>query len=140
MVLQTLFSAQQCFDQLLLLTLSKLDKLQAILKQQAMSTDSASSTAALISALRQHFSASQVWLVDKTTTMSPLNLARLELETLSDLLQSAELSVTNRGAIGMIIRSLSTYANLLQNQAEHLRHQHLRHTHKAPSVAAIALH
>lgn len=140
MVLQTIYSAQQCFEQLLMVTLAKLDKLESILKQQRLSEVDAAVAASLLSNLRLYFSSSQVWLVDKTITESPLKLAHEQLEALSDLLRAARLPMGNHGVVGMIIRSLNTYTNLLGSQAQQLRHQHLRSFHKAPMKHRLAVH
>jgi hypothetical protein len=140
MLLQTLFSAQQCFEQLLMVTLAKLDKLEVILKQQQLSESDACVASSLISNLRQYFSASQVWLVDKTVTVSPLKLAQEQLEALNERLRAARLPMGSHGVVGMLVRSLNTYTNLLNSQAQQLRHQHLRQLHKPLRMSRMAVH
>ena len=139
MMLQTIFSAQQCFEQLLMVTLAKLDKLESVLKQQALSEADATIAASLLSNLRQYFSSSQVWLVDKTLTVSPLKLAQEQLDALNTLLRTAHLSMGSHGVVGIIIRSLNTYTNLLNSQAQQLRHQHMRRLHKRSTTSRMAL-
>jgi len=120
------FSANQCFDQLLALTLGKLDKLDAILKQQRLNQDDACVLLSLVRSLRQHISTNQVWLDDEHSVDSPADLARKEVQVLSEQLQSLHLPTSTYGAIRMVMRALNTYLDLLINQGKCIRYQYLR--------------
>lgn len=140
MILQTLYSAQQCFEQLLIMTLAKLDKLEAMLKQQRLSEADSCVIASLFITLRQHLNKSQIWSVDTAVKTSPLKQCQEPLQALTDLLQAKRLGIGTHGAVGMMLRSLNTYLNLLESQAKQLRHQHLKHMQKPVLRASVVVH
>lgn len=140
MILQTLYSAQQCFEQLLIMTLAKFDKLEAMIKQQRISEADSCVITSLFITLRQHLNKSQVWLVDAAVKTSPLKQCQEPLQALTDLLQAKRLGLGTHGAVGMMLRSLNTYLNLLDSQASQLRHQHLRQMRKPISRGAVVVH
>jgi len=134
------FSAHQCFEQLLTITLTKLDKLESIINHQRMTDPEICIISSLIKDLRQQVSRSQIWLVDHHSSAAPLDLARAQLQSLTDQLQSSILPIGTRGAVGMITRSLNTYLNLLNGQAVELRYQHLSRLHRVPANREFAIY